>query len=105
MNSRIGAETITLLELKEVLNKKGQHISHGKIKVAYDNRQLHKKIIHQTCKPSIFIQDSGVEISRIKQIVNNIPFKVKLTLDKGHKALRTLYWQAPNILSKSVVEM
>ena len=37
-NSVIRAETIALLKLMEVLNKKGKHISHSQTQIGFDNK-------------------------------------------------------------------
>ena len=41
-NTAIGAETIMLLELMEVLLRKGKHIRHGKIRIGFYNRKAYK---------------------------------------------------------------
>jgi len=51
-NTAKGAETITLLELIEVLGRKGKHITSRKIQIGFDNRTSYKKIMQALLKPS-----------------------------------------------------
>ena len=45
-NNTIGeAEVIVLLELLQVLERKGHHINQGIVKIRFDNRVNHRKIV------------------------------------------------------------
>ena len=55
-------EAIILLELLEVLKRKGRHIFHGLVVIGVDNRRVYRKIIENIKKASIFAQDAGAEI-------------------------------------------
>ena len=43
-NTSIGAETIVLLDLLEIIEKEGRHITSSKIKIGFNNRIGHRKI-------------------------------------------------------------
>ena len=79
-NTIVGAEVITLLEMLEVIHKKSKHMQHGSIEIGFDNRKVCKTIAAKVVKPSQYTQDGGVAIARIKQIINEAAFEIKLTL-------------------------
>ena len=76
----IGAETITLLELLEVLWRKGKHINRGKIQIGFDNKKAYKEIITTLRKYTKYAEDAGAEISRIKEIIRELKFDVEIKL-------------------------
>ena len=90
-NTAKGAETITLLELIEVLGRKGKHITSRKIEIGFDNRNSYKKITQALLKPSEYTQDSGAAIARIKTIIKEVSFNIELVLAKDHVAPRQPY--------------
>ena len=94
-NTSKGAETITLLELIEVIGSKGKHITSRKIQIGFDNRTSYKKITQALSKPSEYTQDSGAAIARIKKIMKEAPFEIELVLVKGHVIPRRPYQQQP----------
>jgi len=65
-NTIVGAEAITLLELIEVIERKGRGISHGKITIGVDNRKVYQRIVEEIAKPNVYAKDSGAEIAQIK---------------------------------------
>ena len=56
-------EAIVLLELLEVLERKGQYINYRMVKISFDNRINYKKLVNETMKVSIYVQDTGAEIA------------------------------------------
>ena len=79
-NTIIGAETITLLELFEVLWRKGKHINRGKIEIGFDNKKAYKEIKTTLRKYTKYAQDAGAEITRTKEIIRDLKFDVELKL-------------------------
>ena len=79
------AEVLVLLELLEVIEAKGRHINEGEINIGFDLRKAHKKIINNIMKSNEYAQESGAEISRIKDILQKIKFTVKIILIRGHE--------------------
>ena len=63
------AEVIVLLELLEVIEAKGRHIDEGEITIGFDLRKAHKKIINDIKQSNDYTQESGAEISRIKDLL------------------------------------
>jgi len=68
-NSSGVAEVLVLLELLEVMEYKGQHIEEGKISIGFDHRQAYKKIVSQIKRNNVYAQESGAEISCIKDLL------------------------------------
>ena len=62
-NTIIGAETITLLELIEVIERKGRHITRGKLLIGFDNRIAYRDIVKKVLKPNSYTKDVGAEIA------------------------------------------
>ena len=89
------AETITLLDLIELLRIKGREITSGKIEIGFDNRRSHRRIIQEIMKPSICAQEAGAEIMQIRRIIKEVTFEIDLVLVKGHKSPRGSYNQVP----------
>ena len=94
-NTVVGAESIVLLELMEILERKGRHIDYGKVQIGFDNRIAYRKIVEQITKASIFAQDAGAEIAQIKALMRKIKFEVEITLVKGHEKTVPPYNSAP----------
>ena len=92
-NINMVAETITLLDLIELLRIKGREITSGKIKIGFDNRSSHRRIIQEIMKPSICTQEAGAEIMQIRRIIKEVTFEIDLVLVKGYKSLRGSYNQ------------
>jgi hypothetical protein len=74
------AEVIVLLELLEMIDRKGKGITEGQIQIGFDNKQAYRKIMAPIKKTNVYAQESGSEIARIKDILKNIKFEVKLKL-------------------------
>jgi len=94
-NTIVGAETITLLELVEVINKKCKHISRGKIRIGVDNRKAYNSITNQMMKSTQYTQDAGAEITRIKQIIEESHIEIQLILIKHSKKITAPFHQKP----------
>ena len=75
-NTPKSAEVITLLELVEVIERKGRMVDFGMIKISIDNRDAYKKIISNIKKSNYLVQDRGAEISQIRRLLKKIKFKV-----------------------------
>ena len=71
-NTAIGAETIVLLDLLEVMERKGRHTTSAKIKIGFDNRIACRKIVSKIAKASMLSQDSIAEIAKIQEILSKI---------------------------------
>ena len=56
-------KAITILELIEVIERKGRIINFGMIEILIDNRDVYRKIISDVKKSNHLVQDGGVEIS------------------------------------------
>ena len=91
LNTIVGAEAITLLELMEVLKRRARHIENGKITIGFDNRIAHQQMINEVVKPTMFANDAGAEIAQIRDIMKEIKFEVKLQLVRGHTPLNRLF--------------
>ena len=83
-NTYKGAEAIILLELIEVIEKKGRHILSGKMTIGLDNRKVYQAIVKGIVKASLFSQDGEAEIARIRQLIKRIRFEIELKLIRGH---------------------
>ena len=97
-NTSVGAQYITLLELIEVLYKKGKHIECGTVVIAIGNSKAYNNIIRKIQKPSRLTQDSGAETARIKEIIAALNFKVQIELvkvKKGGNKPKATYQQSP----------
>ena len=84
-NTIVGAEAITLLELIEVIERKGRGISYGKITIGVDNRKVYQRIVEEIAKPKVYAKDSGAEIAQIKRLLEKIKFEIQIELVKEHK--------------------
>ena len=71
-----------MLELITVLEKKGKNIQQGKIKISFDNRKGHDKIVKQIHKCNACAQEARAEVAIIKKLLQKIQFKVKTSLEK-----------------------
>ena len=78
-----------------MLFNKRKHINAGRIRIDFDNRLSHRKIVKSMLKPSIYTQDSGAEIARIKTIMKEALFRIELILVRGHVAPRQPCHQQP----------
>ena len=79
-NSAGTAEVLVLLELIEVLEAKGRQITEGEISIGFDCRKVCKKIVQDIRRTNDHAQESGAEISRIKELIHKIKFDVKIKL-------------------------
>jgi len=105
-NTIIGAETITLLELFEVLWRKGKHINRGKIEIGFDNKKAYKEIKTTLRKYTKYAQDAGAEITRIKEIMQELKFDVEIKLITRYKKEKITFEEKPlkYLLSKCDAE-
>ena len=94
-NTIVGAEAIVLLQMLEVIERKGRHITSGKIRIGFDNREAHEKIVNKIVKASVFSQDSGAEIARIKETLDTVQFEIEILLQKGHDEVNVSCQRAP----------
>ena len=62
-NIVVGAEVITLLELLEVIKRKGWHISQGLLVIGVDNRKVYRRITQDIKKARVFTYNAWAEIS------------------------------------------
>lgn len=60
------AEIIALLELIAVLERKGQHVSEGEIRIGFDYKKGHKKIMKSILKCNVCAEEAGAEMPMIK---------------------------------------
>ena len=74
-----------LLELLEVIEAKGRQIDEGKICIGFDCRKAYKKIMSHLRRTNDYAQESGAEISRIKELLQRIKFEVEIKLVRGHQ--------------------
>ena len=79
----------------EVIHKKSKHMQHGSIEIGFDNRKAYKNITAKVVKPSQYTQDGGAAIARIKQIINEAAFEIKLTLIIHSKRRSVTFQQNP----------
>lgn len=70
------AEVLALLELLEAIEVKGRHTNEGEINIGFDLRKAHKKIIKNIKKSNEYVEESGAEISRIKNLLQKIKFDI-----------------------------
>ena len=77
-------ETITLLELLEILEQKGRYINYGKVIISFNNRLVHRRILQEVYKPNSFAQDVGAEIAQIRWLIKKIAFEIELELIRGY---------------------
>ena len=89
-------EAITLLELVEVIERKGRMIDFGIIKILIDNRDVYRKIISNIKKSNYLVQDEEVEISLIRRLLKKIKFKVQFKLTSWHPKRRIKFDQNPD---------
>jgi len=74
------AEAIILLELLEVIERKGRYIDSGQITIYFDNQYVYKKIIVDIRKSNYIAQEVGAKITTIKQLLKKIKFNIILEL-------------------------
>ena len=74
-----------MLELLEVLERKGRHILQGHIIIGVDNRRVYWKIVEDIKKASTYIQDTGVEILQIKKLLSKIRYEVEIQLQREYQ--------------------
>ena len=72
-----------LLQLLEHIEEKGRHINEGAIRIGFDLRKAHKKIINNIKRSNEYALESGAEISRIKYLLDKIKFEVRIMLVRG----------------------
>ena len=77
-NSSDYAEIIALLELATMLEKKGQHISKGNMKIGFNRKKGHKKIVKSMLKYNEHAKEAGREIAMTKKLLCKIKFNVTL---------------------------
>ena len=83
-NSSGVAEVLVLLKLLEAIEVKGRQIEEGELCVGFDHRKACEKIVSQIRRTNDYAQESGSEISRIKELLEKIKFDIKLRLVRGH---------------------
>ena len=86
-----GAKVIVLLELLQVLERKGCHINQGIVKISFDNRVNHRKLVEDIIKVSIYIQDAGAEKAQIVRVIKKIKFKIDIQLIRGYLKQNELF--------------
>ena len=79
---------ITLLELLEVLARKGKYIMSGLIEVWIDNRYINRKVYRELIKQSLFSQDARVEITRMREILDTTNFAISINIISEHPKVR-----------------
>ena len=77
-NASSVAEVIILLELLTVLKWKGQYITKEKIKIRFDNRKRHDRIMGGIYKYNEYAQGAGGKISMIKMLIKKIKFDINI---------------------------
>ena len=73
-NTHVGAEAIALLELLEVVQRKGRNISSGRLVIGLANSKVHRRIKDNILKSTTHTQDAGAMISQIRRILQTIKF-------------------------------
>ena len=68
---------MTLLELIEVLKRRGRSIGSGKIVVDVNNRKVCRRTTKMIWKAIAHTQDAGAEISQIKKLLREIKFEIE----------------------------
>ena len=61
-NTVVGAKVIILLKLLEILERKGQNISHSLVVIGVNNRKIYRRITQEIKKAGVFAQDAGAKI-------------------------------------------
>ena len=84
-----------MLELLTVIEKKGRHICHGKIKIGFNNKKGYDKIVKKIYKLNTYAQEAGAKITMIKWVLRKIKFKVEISIEKGHRKQIELYCSHP----------
>jgi len=69
-----------LLELLEVIYNKGRYIESRVIIIYIDNKYVYKIILGEIQKPSLYAADVGVEIMRMREILEDSSFEIIITL-------------------------
>ena len=67
--------------------RKGQHITKGKITIGFDHRKGYNKIIKEIYKCNEYTQEARGEISMIKILIKKIKFDTNIQLIKNRNAL------------------
>ena len=78
------AEVIVLLDLIEVLKRKGRHIESGLVEISADSREVCKKLIKKIVKTNNIVQDGRTEIAQIIKLLLSIKLNIKFKLIPGH---------------------
>ena len=88
-------ETITLLELIEVIEKRGRHITRGKLLIDFDNYIAYRDIVKMVLTPNSYAKDAGVEIAQIRSLISKISFEIEIKLIKGHQKISSPFQNMP----------
>ena len=94
-NTIIEVETIILLELIEVIERKGRHITRGKLLIGFDNHIAYRDIVKKVLKPNSHAKDAGAEIAQIRNLISKISFEIEIKLIKGHQKISSLFQNIP----------
>ena len=89
------AEFLVLLELITVIERRGRHISNGKITIGFDNKKHHRNIVNEVNKSNVYALEAGAEISEIKRKLRKIKFEVQIIWNRGHEVKIGTYEQNP----------
>ena len=65
-NAPVSSETIVLLELFEVLERRGRYAEEGSMTIGVDNRKAWNKAVNEMRKTNYHAQNTGAEIIQIK---------------------------------------
>ena len=72
-----------LLELVEMLERRGRRMEEGSTAIGVDNKNTHNKEVNETRK-NYYAQNAGVEIAQMKKAIKKIKCEVKTKLVKGN---------------------
>ena len=66
-----------------VLEKKGWHLNQGDMKMGFNHKKGHKKIVKLISKCNEHAKKAGREIAMMKKLLDGIKFNITLQLVRG----------------------
>ena len=85
------------MELLEVLERKGRHISSGLVIIGFDNRKVYQKIVEEVTKASNYAQDVGTGIVQIQRVIKSISYDIEGISERTSKGFRFVHSNAIKI--------
>jgi len=84
-----------LLELIEIIEKRGRHINNRKLVIGIDNCTAYGEIAKKVMKPNSYTNDTGIEIAQIRSLLQRIKFEIEFILMRGYQVINRPFQLMP----------